>query len=67
MQANSTMHSLDALQESVVNNFKILFEDQTNVRIKTWAIEKMLAASSQNVENYFKRWRDNNRQLKIAS
>lgn len=60
------MHSFDTIQHCTADIFKILFEDQRSTRVKTWAIEKLIKASGQNVDMYFKKWRDCIKTIKIA-
>lgn len=60
------MHSLDALHHCIHDNFNILFEDQRSTRIKTWAIERLIAASGQTTVNYFRKWRQMVMNLKMA-
>ena len=37
-QAYSMMHSLDAMNSCIVQTFKVIFEDQRSMKIKTKAI-----------------------------
>lgn len=63
-QAFTVMHSLDSLHSSVTDIFKILFEDQRTIKVKTWAIERIISASNQNISYYLKKWKEINHQLK---
>lgn len=59
------MHSLDAMHQCLSQSFKIIFEDKRSVRVKTWAIEKLIKASGQSVAGYFKKWRQMVAQIKV--
>lgn len=51
------MHSLDAMNNCLVETFKILFEDQRSSKIKIWAIEKLILASNQSAGMYLHKWK----------
>lgn len=43
----------------------IMFQDQRAYKIKISAINKLIAAAEGTTKNYFNKWRDNAKQLKI--
>jgi hypothetical protein len=57
-QANSTMHSFDALNDGILTHFDLLFRDKRTTEIKLWALQKMLASAEHNLGKYFRMWSD---------
>ena len=60
------MNSMETIQQSLSNTFMIIFADQRSIKIKTWAIERLIQASSQNTLRYFNMWRSINRESKVG-
>lgn len=59
------MKSLDIMNDCMSNQYMIMFQDQRAYKIKISAINKLIAAAEGTTKNYFNKWRDNVKQLKI--
>ena len=62
---NSLFKSLEIMNSCLANQYMIIFQDQRVYKIKINAINKLIAAAQGTTQNYFDKWRDNVRQIKI--
>ena len=59
------MKSLDIMNQAITNQYLIIFQDQRAYTIKVNAINKLIAAANGTTQNYFNKWRDAVKQIKI--
>jgi hypothetical protein len=59
------MKSLEVMNGVIANQYMIVFQDQRAYKIKTNAINKLILAAQGTTANYFNKWRDAVRQIKI--
>lgn len=53
------------MNDCLSNQYMIIFQDQRAYKVKINAINKLILAAQGTTQNYFSKWRDNARQLKI--
>lgn len=65
MSVTTALRAFQTAETVISNQYQIMFQDERAYNIKISAINKLIKAAEGTTFNYFTRWRDNIKQMKI--